>query len=497
MNFSKQVIKIYNSKTSKKEIFKSIKFGFIGIYVCGPTVYNKVHLGNLRTFLSFDLVNRYFKFLNYNVCYVRNITDVGHITDSLGNEYDRIGYQSKLEKIQPMQVVQKYTLYFHQIMNQFNILPPDIEPTAIGHINEQIEAIKILIDRGFAYESNGSVYFNILEYNKKHSYGVLSKRKIEESFIQTRKLEGQHEKKSILDFALWKKASSAHIQKWNSPWGLGFPGWHLECTVMSTKYLGKNFDIHGGGIDLKFPHHECELAQGIGCNIKNPVNYWMHSNMMTFNGKKMSKSTGNSIFPDELVSGLNPFFEKGFSPIIIKFFLYQTHYRSVLDLSNKALLASEKGFYRLNSSVKLLKNLPISEQTSFDVKTVVKSFYDAMNDDFNSPVLIANLFNVAKLIQQIKSEDQTINQHDFNFLKQEIYGFFYQVLGLKTIENNSFIDYFNGTIDILIKIRNQARLEKNWNLSDKIRDKLSKKGIQLMDSNNQTTYKFKYLEKNG
>lgn len=489
MKFTNQIIRIYNTKTSEKEIFKPIKPGFIGIYVCGPTVYSKIHLGNLRTFLSFDLFNRYFKFLGYKVRYVRNITDAGHITDNSGNEYDRIGDQSKLEKIEPMEIVQKYTLYFHKIMNQFNTLHPAIEPIATGHIVEQIETIQKLIKQGLAYESCGSVYFDVLKYDKKYHYGKLSNRKIGELFTYTRELDKQKEKKNPSDFALWKKANPEHIQRWNSPWGEGFPGWHLECTVMSTKYLGNVFDIHGGGIDLKFPHHECELAQGIACNKKDQVNYWMHANMLTINGQKMSKSEGNSIFPDELISGSNPFFNKRFDPIIIKFCLYQAHYRSILDLSNAGLIASEKGFYRLSNSIKLLENLPISSQTSFDLNNHIKSLYDSLNDDFNSPVLIANLFEIAKLIQQIKSGDQTINQENFDYLKQEIRGFFYEVLGLNIIENSSSNQYLHGAMEVLIQIRNQARLKKNWNLSDTIRDKLSKKGIQLMDSKNETKYK--------
>lgn len=489
MKFSNQIIKIYNTKTDKKEVFKPINPKFVGMYVCGPTVYSKIHLGNLRTFLSFDLINRYFKFLGYKVRYVRNITDTGHISDNLGNSNHRIDRQSKLENIEPMEVVQKYTLYFHSIMNNFFALPPDIEPTATGHICEQIELTKKLIKKGFAYESNGSVYFDILKYNKKYQYGKLSNRKIEELFVHTRELNRQLDKKHPWDFALWKKANLDHIQKWNSPWGLGFPGWHLECTVMSTKYLGKIFDIHGGGIDLKFPHHECEIAQGIVYDLQDNVNYWVHSNTLMINGRKMSKSSGNSIYPDEVINGLSSCFSKKFNPLVIKFFLYQSHYRSIINISNNALIASEKCFYRLNKSIELLENLPISLQSSFSLQNIIKGLYNAMNDDFNSPLLIAHLFKISKLIYQIKLGNQTINKEDFFYLKKEVQGFFYEVLGFKKIFNSYSNQYLDGAIEILIQIRNQARLEKNWKLSDNIRSKLEKKRIHLMDSKNKTIYK--------
>lgn len=492
MKFYNQKIKIYNTKTSKKEIFNPIKKGFVGIYICGPTVYNKIHIGNLRTFISFDLVNRYFKYLGYKVRYIRNITDAGHMIDSIDNESNYIENQSILEKIEPMQVVQKYTIYFHKMMSKFNILDPDIEPTATGHILEQIEIIKQLISKGFAYESYGSVYFDILEYNKLYDYGKLSHKNLKELFINSRILEGQIEKKNPWDFALWKKAKKNNIQKWNSPWGLGSPGWHLECTVMSNKYLGKIFDIHGGGLDLKFPHHECELAQAIANNGKDPVNYWMHSNLLFINGEKMSKSKNNFICPDEIIEGTNSFFQKKIHPIIIKFFLYQTHYRSILNISNEALIAAEKGFHRLNQRINLLKNLPISNHTSFNIKEYINILYDSINDDFNTPVLIANLFKISKIIRNINSKIETINEKDYINLKEEIYGFFYKVLGLKIIKNqNKSNQYENKIIDILIDIRHRARLEKNWKFSDIIRNRLAINGIILTDSKNKTTYKIK------
>lgn len=489
MKFLQQKLKIYNTKTGKKEVFNPIKFGFVGIYVCGPTVYSKIHLGNLRTFLFFDVVNRYLNFLGYKVCYVRNITDVGHIINNEGIECDRIGEQAQLRKVHPMEIVKKYTFYFHEIMNTFNAISPNIEPIATGHIGEQIIIISKLIQNKFAYVTNGSVYFDIVEYYKKYSSNVLTNIKIQDLFIHTRQLDGQQDKKNPWDFALWKKANINHIQKWPSPWGEGYPGWHIECTTMSTKYLGNHFDIHGGGIDLKFPHHECEVMQATASNGVEPVNYWIHVNMLTINGEKMSKSIGNSIFLDELIAGNNAFSKESFHPIIIKFFLYQTHYHSILDLSYKNLIASKKSFYRLNNAIQLLDRIPISKTTSFNIKKIIQCLYDAMNDNFNSPVLIANLFDIAKIIQKIYIGIEFINQQDYHLLKKEVNSFFYEVLGLNLITIDS-MKYFNKVINILIKIRNKARLEKNWKFSDEIRNELFKQGIQLIDSKNETTYKF-------
>jgi len=480
-------LKIYNTKSGEKEVFKPIKEGFVGMYVCGPTVYSKVHLGNLRTFLSFDLINRYFKHLNYKVRYVRNITDAGHITDDSGTDHDRIGNQSKLEQIEPMEVVQKYTVYFHDILGKFKALPPDVEPTATGHILEQIEATQQLIDNDFAYVSNGSVYFDVLKYNEKFNYGELSHRNIEDLISNTRDLDGQNEKKNPQDFALWKNASPEHIMKWNSPWGKGFPGWHLECTVMSQKYLGENFDIHGGGMDLKFPHHECEVAQGKGCSGKDPVNYWMHANMLTLNGQKMSKSTGNSILPDELLSGENTFFEKPFDAMVIKFFLFQAHYRSVLDLSNEALVASEKGFLRLMEAMGTIKSIEPKNESTFNVKNWISECYQAMNDDFNSPILIANLFEAVKLINNLKLGNESLSSDDLTEFKTTISSFVYEVLGLENVKKADSI-HLDKAMEVLINLRNQARLEKNWKLSDQIRNELAQNGIDLKDSKDETTY---------
>ncbi|MCB9202245.1 MAG: cysteine--tRNA ligase [Flavobacteriales bacterium] len=489
MNSLSSELIIFNSKTKQKEKFVPIKEGFVGMYVCGPTVYSKVHLGNLRTFLSFDLINRYLKHLGYKVRYVRNITDAGHITDDSGNEHDRIGNQSKLEKIEPMEVVQKYTVYFHSILDTFNAIPPDVEPTATGHIVEQIEATQKLIENGYAYESNGSVYFDVLKYNQEHNYGELSNRNIEELIANTRELDGQSEKKNPQDFALWKKAAPEHIMKWNSPWGKGFPGWHLECTVMSCKYLGETFDIHGGGMDLKFPHHECELAQGKASTGKNPVNYWMHANMLTLNGQKMSKSTGNSILPDELLSGNNSLFNKAYDPMVVKFFLYQAHYRSVLDLSQDALDASEKGFNRLMNALETLNQIEAKESSTIDINNWKEECYKAMNDDFNSPILIAKLFDATKFINSIKDGKDSLNQEDLDELKTTMNVFVFDILGLQAT-SNSDSKHLNLVMQILIDMRNHARNQKNWELSDDIRNRLTEAGIVLKDGKNETSFGF-------
>ncbi len=483
-------LKIYNSLTAEKEIFKPILEGNVGMYVCGPTVYSNVHLGNVRTFLSFDFIYRSLTHLGYKVRYVRNITDAGHLTDDGDVNNDRFVKQTRLEKLEPMEIVQKYTVDFHKVLDMFNLLPPNIEPTATGHIVEQIELTQKLIDTGFAYESNGSVYFDVLEYNARGlNYGELSKRNIEELFANTRDLDGQGEKKNPQDFALWKKASPAHIMRWNSPWGEGFPGWHLECTAMSTKYLGETFDIHGGGMDLKFPHHECEIAQGKACNGTSPVNYWMHANMLTMNSQRMSKSTGNYILPMQLVSGENDFFEKSFHPTIVRFCFLQAHYRSVLDISNDAMLASEKGFTRLMEALKILNSInPNDEkQSGFSLEDWKTKCYDALTDDFNSPVLIAHLFEAVKFIFALKDGKETISAKDLEDLKATLNAFVFDVLGLQNIEENNN-EKLDQTLQVLIELRNQARKSKNFDLSDQIRDKLLAEGIELKDGREGTTY---------
>ncbi len=483
-------IKIYNSLTGEKETFTPILQGNIGMYVCGPTVYSNVHLGNVRTFMSFDMIFRYFLHLGYNVRYVRNITDAGHLTDDGNVDNDRFVKQTRLEKLEPMEIVQKYTVYFHKVLDLFNFLPPTIEPTATGHIIEQIELTEKLIKKGLAYESNGSVYFDVLEYNNRGlNYGELSNRNIEDLFANTRDLDGQNEKKNAPDFALWKKASPAHIMRWNSPWGEGFPGWHLECTAMSTKYLGETFDIHGGGLDLKFPHHECEVAQGKGCNGSSPVNFWMHANMLTMNGLRMSKSTGNFILPIELLNGENKFFEKAFSPSVVRFCFMQAHYRSVLDISNEAMVASEKGLTRLFEGIKLLDKISSSNTSSIDISAWKKNCYDAMNDDFNTPILIAHLFEGIKYINLINDDKESISQADLDNLKHTLTTFVFDILGIQNEEataNNS--DKLNGVVEMLIKMRNEARANKNWAMSDQIRDELAAIGIILKDGKEGTTF---------
>ncbi|KAB1069433.1 cysteine--tRNA ligase [Tamlana haliotis] len=487
--YKDQPIKIYNSLSGKKETFKPINEGHIGMYVCGPTVYSNVHLGNVRTFMSFDMIFRYLKHLGYKVRYVRNITDAGHLENDADAGEDKITKKARLEQIEPMEVVQRYTVDFHNILNTFNFLPPSIEPTATGHIIEQIELIKNIIDNGFAYEVNGSVYFDVHKFNETNEYGKLSKRKLDDLIHNTRALDGQSDKKNPQDFALWKKAEPQHIMRWPSPWSDGFPGWHLECTAMSTKYLGEQFDIHGGGMDLKFPHHECEIAQNEAALGKSPVNYWMHANMLELNGQRMSKSTGNTVNPDELLSGDNKFFSKAYAPSVIRFFIAQSSYRSVLDLTDDGLLASEKGFNRLMEALNILNNLQASKTSSLDISAWKQKCYDAMNDDFNSPILIAHLFEAAKYINQIKEGVETLTADDLNLLKDTLNSFVFEVLGLEnTANSNSGTDKLSGAVDVLIKLRQEARANKDFALSDKIRDELAEVGIQLKDGKDGTSF---------
>ncbi|SFD30670.1 cysteine--tRNA ligase [Algibacter pectinivorans] len=487
--YKEQQIKLYNSLTGKKEIFKPINEGHIGMYVCGPTVYSNVHLGNVRTFMSFDMVFRYLKHLDYKVRYVRNITDAGHLENDADAGEDKITKKARLEQIEPMEVVQRYTVDFHNVLRTFNFLPPSIEPTATGHIIEQIELISKIIDNGFAYEVNGSVYFDVHKFNETNDYGKLSKRKLDDLIHNTRTLDGQGDKKNPQDFALWKKAEPQHIMRWPSPWSDGFPGWHLECTAMSTKYLGDQFDIHGGGMDLKFPHHECEIAQNEAALGVSPVNYWMHANMLELNGQRMSKSTGNTVNPDELLSGNNAFFSKAYSPSVIRFFVAQSSYRSVLDLTDDGLLASEKGFYRLMDAVNLLDGLKASATSSIDIPAWKQKCYDAMNDDFNSPILIAHLFEAAKYINQIKEGQATLSTEDLNLLKETINSFVFDVLGLENAtKSDSGTDKLSGAVDVLIRLRQDARANKDFAMSDKIRDELAEVGIQLKDGKDGTTF---------
>ena len=460
------------------------------MYVCGPTVYSNVHMGNCRTFLSFDLVYRYLRHLEYKVRYVRNITDAGHLENDGESGEDPILKKARIEKLEPMEVVQKYTVDFHETMGKFNALPPSIEPTATGHIIEQIQIVSKIISEGYAYLENGSVYFDVSKFDKDHKYGKLSGRNLEDMISNTRELTAQSEKRNPQDFALWKKAEAQHIMHWPSPWSNGFPGWHLECTAMSTKYLGNKFDIHGGGMDLKFPHHECEIAQAEACNHQTPVNVWMHANMLTLNGKKMAKSTGNNILPNELFSGENKILSKAFSPTVAKFFMFQAHYRSILDFSNDALLASEKGFNRLMETYRSLDGLSPSNKSSFDVPNWRQSCYDAMNDDFNSPILIAQLFEASKFINGLKEGHETITQKDLELLKKTMHGFIFDVLGLLDTadQDSANSDQLAGAIELLIALRNQARTNKDFATSDQIRDQLLEVGIQLKDGKEGTTF---------
>jgi len=487
--YKQQSIKIYNSLSGVKEEFKTIHEGAVGMYVCGPTVYSNVHLGNCRTFMSFDLIFRYLKHLGYKVRYVRNITDVGHIEDDADEGEDKIAKKARIEKLEPMEIVQQYSVDFHQIMELFNSLPPSIEPTATGHIIEQIETIKQILDNGYAYVADGSVYFDVVKFNETHNYGKLSGRNLDDMLANSRDLAGQDEKRNPADFALWKKAEPQHIMRWPSPWGDGFPGWHLECTSMSTKYLGTQFDIHGGGMDLKFPHHECEIAQNEACTGKSPVNYWMHANMLTLNGKKMSKSTGNNILPREIFTGNNDKLSKAFSPSVTRFFMMQAHYRSVLDFSDDAIIAAEKGYNRLMEAIKNLNEVQESGTSSLDIKSWRQSCYDAMNDDFNSPILIAQLFEAVKYSNLLKEGKETLNKEDLELIKESLQAFIFDVLGLKDEDAAAADnDKLEGVVNMLISMRNEARANKNFPLSDEIRNKLTALGIELKDSKEGTTF---------
>ena len=481
---------INNSLSGKKEKFEPIHPGKVGMYVCGPTVYNKVHLGNVRTFLTFDIIARYFRFLGYKVRYVRNITDVGHLESDADEGEDKIAKKARLEQLEPMEVVKQYTEDFHDVMRQFNILPPSIEPSATGHILEQIEITERLLAQEYAYEVNGSVYFDVKKYNEKYPYGILSGRKIEELMESGRALDSQDEKREKIDFALWKKASPSHIMRWPSPWGDGFPGWHIECTVMSTKYLGETFDIHGGGMDLKFPHHECEIAQATGANGKPPVNYWVHSNMLTVNGQKMSKSLGNSFLPEELFTGNHKLLDKGYSPGTVRFFMLQSHYSSTLDFSNEALQAAEKGYRKLGQALKAIKGMEAPANTKNpdagkvqELRRLCNECFVNMSDDFNSAKTLAVLFEMASRINDFKSRSVPIDQVDsetFNLFKDTFIGFMEDVMGLKE-EVSADEKLLDSVLNVLIDLRKKAREDRNYALSDKIRDDLKKLGVQLMD----------------
>ncbi len=486
--FKSQELKIYNSLSGAKETFKPIHEGNVGMYVCGPTVYSNVHLGNVRTFMSFDVIFRYLMHLGYKVRYVRNITDVGHIVDDIDEGEDKIAKKARVEKLEPMEIVQRYTVDFHDILKDFNFLPPSIEPTATGHIIEQIEVIKQILEKGIAYEANGSVYFDVVKFNETNHYGKLSGRNIDDMLANTRDLDGQSDKKNPQDFALWKKAEPQHIMRWPSPWSDGFPGWHLECTAMSTKYLGNHFDIHGGGMDLKFPHHECEIAQNEACTGQSPVNYWMHANMLTLNGKKMAKSTGNNILPREILTGENAFLSKPYSASVARFFMMQAHYRSVLDFSDDAIAAAEKGYTRLMEAIEAAKDLVPGTTSTLEVSTWRQSCYDAMNDDFNTPILIAHLFEGVRFINLLHDVKESLTASDLQLLTETMNHFIFDVLGLKNEKAEEGNEKLEGVINMLIAMRNKARADKNFALSDEIRDQLAALGVQLKDGKDGTTF---------
>ena len=478
---------IYNTLTRTKEVFEPINPPFVGLYVCGPTVYSDVHLGNCRTFVSFDLIYRYLLHLGFKVRYVRNITDAGHLEGDRDEGDDKFAKKAKLEKLEPMEIVQKYTLGFHDVMHLFNSLPPSIEPTATGHISEQIEMVSQIIEKGYAYEVNGTVYFDVDKYSKEYNYTILTNRQLVDLLENTRVLGGQDEKRSRLDFALWIKAKPEHIMHWPSPWSIGFPGWHVECSAMSNKYLGEKFDIHGGGMDLAATHHTNEIAQSQACYKTQPEKYWMHTNMLTVNGTRMSKSAGNGFLPGELFTGNHPLLTRGYSPMAVRFFMLQAHYRSTLDFSNDALDASDKGFKRLMNAITLLNKLkPKGEKSDLDIENLSQRCYAAMSDDFNSPVLLAELFEAVRFINSVYDGNANITEADLKALRKILNDFVFDVLGLQ--EEISQSDDMSRLMEFVIKLRNEAKVSKDYVTSDKIRISLSEMGIQLKDNKEETTW---------
>ncbi len=482
----KQSLFVYNTLSRKKEEFIPLDAPHVGMYVCGPTVYSDVHMGNCRTYISFDLIFRYLLHLGYKVRYVRNITDAGHLEDDSDNGEDKISKKAKLAKLEPMEIAQKYTVGFHEVLGIFNTLPPSIEPTATGHIIEQIEMVKEIMANGYAYEVDGSVYFDVEKYSKLYNYGVLSGRNLDDLLTNTRTLGGQDQKHGKLDFALWIKARPEHLMKWPSPWGVGFPGWHLECSAMSSKYLGDKFDIHGGGLDLIPTHHTNEIAQNEACCKVNPAKYWLHTNMLTVNGQKMSKSLGNSFLPQELFTGDNAILNKGYSPMTVRFFMLQAHYRSTLDFGNEAMEASEKGFKRLMNAIGLLNGLQTSAKTEVEVAPLRQKCYDALNDDFNSPVLIAELFEASRIINSVHDGKLAIDEKNLTELKELINDFVINILGLQN--EQAATDELPGVIDFIVNLRNEAKQNRDYATSDKIRDGLQKIGVQLKDNKEGTTW---------
>ena len=480
---------VYNTLSRKKEVFEPLHAPFVGMYVCGPTVYGDAHLGHARPAITFDLVFRYLQHLGYKVRYVRNITDVGHLEHDADEGEDKIAKKARLEKLEPMEVAQYYTDRYHTAMDALNVKRPSIEPRASGHIIEQIEVVEKLLEAGYAYESNGSVYFDVRKYNDATGkYGCLSGRVIDELLSTTRELDGQSEKHNTADFALWKNASPEHIMRWNSPWGVGFPGWHIECTAMGTKYLGETFDIHGGGMDLLFPHHESEIAQQTGITGHGPCKYWMHNNMITINGQKMGKSLGNFITLGEFFEGSHNMLEKAYSPMTIRFFILQAHYRSTVDFSNEALQAAEKGFGRLMQAYKTLQKLQPAKTSSVNVSEYRQKCYDAMNDDLNSPILIAHLFDITKVINSANDKKETLTQADIDELKSIFNTFVFDILGLKDEQSGDNTVLLDGLISMILDVRQQAKSQKDWTTSDRIRDELQKLGVSIKDGKDGATW---------
>lgn len=479
---NKEKLSVYNTLSRKKEEFQPLNAPFVGMYVCGPTVYGEAHLGHARSALTFDTIYRFLKFLGYKVRYVRNITDVGHLENDSDSGEDKIEKKARLEQLEPMEIAQFYTKKYLDAMDSMNVLRPNIQPHATGHIIEQIEIVQTLLDKGYAYESNGSVYFDVIKYNNDtHKYGILSNRVIDEMIANTRELDGQSEKRNPADFALWKKASPEHIMRWPSPWSDGFPGWHLECTAMSRKYLGKQFDIHGGGLDLLFPHHESEIAQSVCAFDCEPAKYWLHNNMITIGGQKMGKSLGNFITLSEFFSGNHQKLDKAYSPMTIRFFILQAHYRSTLDFSNEALAAAEKGMKKMFEAQKKIDTLPVADKTSVDFEGVFKKCIEAMCDDFNTPVAIANMFEICRLINLVADKKETISQADKDALKENFAIVFNDILGMKGEQTDNSLNVIESLMNVILTLRSEARANKDWAKSDLIRDELSKAGITIKD----------------
>ena len=484
-------IQIYNTLTRKKEIFNPIVENHVGMYVCGPTVYGDPHLGHARPAITFDVVFRYLKHSDYKVRYVRNITDAGHLENDADEGEDKIAKKARLEQLEPMEIVQFYTISYHKAMDALNCLPPSIEPRATGHIIEQIEMVQKILKNGFAYEVNSSVYLDVNKYNESYPYGTLSGRNIEDTLEGTRALDGQSEKKSSVDFAIWKKANPEHIMRWDSPWGEGFPGWHMECSAMSEKYLGKTFDIHGGGMDLVFPHHEAEIAQSNACNNCNPVNYWMHNNMITIDGKKMGKSLGNFINLEEFFNGTHAKLDRAYSPMTIRFFILQAQYRSTVDFGNEALQAAEKGFAKLMNAMETLENLKNSDSSTYDINELEKNCYAAMDDDFNTPILIAHLFDGVRIINSVKDGKGSLTASDLSKMKKLFSDFVTDILGLISAKESGGNDLTEEVMELVLKLRGNAKKNKDFSTADLIRDELDKAGIQIKDSREGTSWEIK------